>query len=71
MLRLPVGFCYLNPRLTRHPITLYPLLRVTGPPILQMCAVGTSASFEHVVQNQNNLLCARSFYIMHTVARLA
>lgn len=71
MVRLLVGSCYLNPRLTRHPITFYPLLCVSGPPILQMCAAGTSASFECVVENQNNLLCARSFYSLHTVTQLA
>lgn len=69
--RLLVGSCYLNPRLTRHPITFYPLLCVTGPPFLQMCAAGASVYFECAVENRNNLLCTRSFYFLHTVAQPA
>lgn len=34
------SFRYLNPRLTRHPITFHPLLGVTGPPILRSNAAG-------------------------------
>lgn len=54
-MRLLVASCYLNPRLTRYPITFYPLLCVTGPPFLQMCAAGALVYFECTVENWNNL----------------